>query len=292
MAKTIKDYEKEIKGIPFELRTLRLQKVDLGNEINQVFNSKIALIKEIGKLKRNIEVEEKGYQELLDKNRKVKKSVQEEEGKLDERKRVIRKDLANVEDMRSEVLEAEKANGNTAEGLKKRENKLRENISDFSKEKSVFAETEKQFKQEKIDFEKEKKATLFESSNLNARKKIITKNEDNAIVNLDEAKRLKGFVEEKIKELEKDKIGQSQKEKKVEAEKKQLEKNKEDFEADKEELKKKEEKLDARKQSLNRAYDDLKVKEDEVEVTKLRVNKIVRDKNIGEELKKLQKELG
>lgn len=288
MRKTI---EKELKDIPFELRTLRLEKANQETENRGLFNKKITLIESIAALEKEQNIEKEKHRRLVARNvTEAAKAKKREEGYamteagLGSRDKLLKsKEESYAERVIS--LEKDRATFERSEASSKKRQ------VDFKKEKEAFSQEKAQHQKNLDAFEAGKKDASTRASNIEKREEAITKNESVTIANLDKAKSLKGIAEEGDKELKEKERAFAEKERKFESEKAELAKEKEALDLDKENLKKEQTKIEAGNRSLDRAYDVLEQQRKEDRVKRLRVEKLIREKDITKELKALEKSL-
>ncbi len=287
----MKNVEKELKGIPIELRNLRLKKADQERKNQQVFNEKIALIKEITALKGEQATEKENHRKLV-----VKNVAEEAKSKVRENGYVVRE--KGLDDRDKAIGLKEDAHTDNVATLEKNKVNFEQNKTNFKKEKATFKEEKSVFSQEKVQhqenveiLEVERKKVASWSEGQKKARESANKSHELAIQLVDDAKEMKVLVEKGNKKLEEDKKVHAENVRMFNLKETEHEKEKKAFDSEKEDLKKDQEKVRARSEGLNRGYDELDKKAKEDRVKRLRVEKLIREKGIEKELKQLEKDL-
>ncbi len=288
MGKTI---EKELKDIPFELRTLRLEKGNQETENRGLFNKKVALLESITDLGKEQAIEKEKHKKLVAINvAEGAKAKKREEGYA------VRESELDARD--GDIMSKEEAHADNVAELERDKATLEQSRTTFKKKQVDFNDDKKVFGQEKIEHQKnvdvlevEKKDVNTRSSIIGKKEEVTTKNENDTITNLDKAKELKVLAEEGNKKLKEKEKAFAEKERLFDLKKVTSEKEKQDFALEKEEFKKGQDRVKAKDESLDRAYGVLNQAKREDRVKRLRVEKLIREHGIEKEIKDLEKSL-
>lgn len=283
-----KDFEKEMKDIPIEVRNLRNKKLEAQKELSQVFNSKMKLLEEINSLKKEKAKEQREHEPLVAKNNEVRKSIKEVERKDIARRDALRKDMASIENTRKQQEETAKEQAVEGLSIQKRELNLKNKKVDGAVKEKAIESKKRKYEILCNDTEKEKGEYTKLSEGVKVKLAGITDKENEAIGNLDKSKEIKQEYENKLEALKQDRVASDRDKSIFKLNEKKLDDDRARLKIQQDTLKKDQEALDKRGKSIDAGYVELGKQEDAFEVKRLRVEKIIREKGIAKELKELQ----
>lgn len=283
--------KKEIVELETKARNARNKNLDAQKETGRLHRDKVQIIKDTTALKRMQEEERERFNKLskkaTDKELKFNKSESERNADRD----ALDKKEKDLKLLQDDLNDNDKNIEKRFATVRTREEKLVNEKADFANEKITFAKEVAEHEKEYAEFDKKNKARSAENANLEARKKTMTQNENEAIVTLDKAKEIKEKWQIKLDLV---KLGQETLDKDREAfarKEAQYNKDREQLTLDQEAVTKAEEANDRRKAGLQRGSEELDKQKDEVKLSRLKVEKLIREKGIKKELEKLERDL-
>ena len=287
-----KTLEKEIGALETTNRQLRLKTADLENEISKLQNKRSSLRTDIEELQARQKKEADQLKNIM----KETKSVQEDiENKLKENRNI----QSQIRDKESELkariqkqVQAENQLSEDISALKNDQSRLKNDARLIAIEKETIA-------QEKISIASDKDNIVVElnrikkaNEDLHVKANINECSKHSLMEAMVKANKLTNSLNAKTIEADKRLSEIAVKEHQIDIIEKQNAAEKKDNEIQLQKNIEESNRLSNKEKSLERITQALKVKEDEIEIKRLRVEKIIRDKGIAEELQNLQKELG
>ena len=283
--------EQDIKDLEIQLRNGRLKKQNLESETSQLFNQKVKLLKDNHESKRAAEKQSKVLKDIQKKTSEIIKKNKVEENSLNQKKKDVEKTIKKNEKILQDTDSAKDKNDNDRHINKLAERSLKARIKQLGFDKANLSTDNIHFDKMMLRLTKAEVKVNDNEKIIDEKLKLIETKLEEADVTLSKVHELKKTVEDKISGYENAKL--------VLAEDEQLAgskaitlTNREDGLAlaiDKHEEDKKAFRL--KEQRIARSYADLETQKDEVKVLELRVRKIIRQNNIGKELKALEKDL-
>lgn len=281
----------EMKEIPLELRKMRLQKQNLGDEINKLSNEKVMLREEIIKVKKDLEaLKEKGSELTFELNKLIneKKKVMLGTQKEIEIAKNATKQL-HVE--KDEILVLIKKNAEIGIQNNKRDAELKKKDAQLSLDRQVLGRTEKILEVKQGELTKGQKELNLKEGNLSSNRADIEDKKDRLNRLLKEAQEVKAQYESKFEYIEKEESVLKSKiiehNKAIEACQIQEQKT----EALNEDLAQIIKETEAKGQSFDKMSTELENERKRVEILDLKLQKLARDKGLEKELKELKESL-
>ena len=281
------EYEK----IDIELRKLRNQKFDNEKEVRELFGEKISILDQIGNYKKDIPKLAEQVKELqgqiLTANGKLKdtqRKTDEEIAKSKGEQAINEGILAKIE-KESKGLDAKKTQDLEADKQRKiKEDKLVSGSAKLDQERAAFEDSKKEYakKEREIEAIKQKETEALAG----IEKKSVAAEET-----LNKAKEVKARTEDKETAADKKTQELNLRASTLVIDKKSNEDEKANIEKQKKDLVGKLAEAESKSNTYDRMIADLNKKKDEFEVRRLRVEKIIKEKGVKEELAQLEKEL-
>jgi len=283
--------QKEIDRLKAELTGLNIKLANSKIELKKVEKGKVATVRDIADLQKERDVLSQDVHKirakLKDADDKAKVIKLEAKNSLDEankEKGYLEQEAGKVNDL---ATSTEKGNETL---LKAKAQFKQDRIALGVRENSLEA-GKRNLKDEEKKIEADKKAVEATTLALQNRSKELDKASEEVEKERARLKAIeKSFVDKRIEQEEREgKIQDSVN--KLNKENLALLKREQDVKCDEENKKEEYDKIELQKKGIKNTEEELERKKDEIEITRLRVEKIIRDKNIKAELKKLQKEL-
>jgi len=283
--------KKEIEKLQVEARTLRLKKQNLEADINNLANSRFKILEDTQKAREE-------YSAQSEKLKNLKAQVSEENKKLAVMTNNARKESAELDKKKSELIAIEEKNSAEAQKNQSAAESNRE-ISDILKEKEAKLNQEKlALSKKSAETAGKEKALKEKEDNLNqGYKELSDKHEE---IKKDQQKSLEALAkaDEIIRQNEQAALSLKEQKEKISSELKVVEQLKNDLAKQLKEAESKNRELSGQlaknkdlENSLNKKIDAQSQLDKELKIRELRVAKLIRDKELDEELKKLEKEM-
>ena len=283
--------KKEIEKLQVEARTLRLKKQNLEADINNLANSRFKILEDTQKAREE-------YSAQSEKLKNLKAQVSEENKKLAVMANNARKESAELDKKKSELIAIEEKNSAEAQKNQSAAESNRE-ISDILKEKEAKLNQEKlALSKKSAETAGKEKALKEKEDNLNqGYKELADKHEE---IKKDQQKSLEALAkaDEIIRQNEQAALSLKEQKEKISSELKVVEQLKNDLAKQLKEAESKNRELSGQlaknkdlENSLNKKIDAQSQLDKELKIRELRVAKLIRDKELDEELKKLEKEM-
>jgi len=285
----IKKVELEMKELPLELRQMRMQKYELGQEINKLTGEKFRTIEATNKSRREIIPLGEEIRKLHKKIAGLKVLCRDEETRLIKVTKEAEKKLEEPQLLNAEIDEKRK--------------KLTQGIAKLDQDKANHKDNQEALAQEMSKVERQsaelkRKVEETAVNNTTLKKVIASYNQktagldlekDKVIAQLDNAKALNITLATKIKKVEDDNLVIAEKTKANNRRANLLEAQKEQYGKRLIEVAHQGKEAETAKANYEKALDELEEREKKVSIAELKIKKGIRSKEIEKELKELSK---
>ena len=283
--------EKDIRALEARFTLVRGKNLDANKENKLLSNKKIKLEGEIVDLRqkginsaRAYKLLDNRYVTLLERFALHETEMKNQNAELDTKKESLVVFKKELDDVDNGLLDRKIALTAREDRSSRIENGHKNDKIEFAKDMAQFAKDKEEFEKEMADLPKKKDALKAEGERIDGERdkvKGIT----------DQAKEIKEKYLKKLKDAERIFEMAEEREKDAQSTDKKLRKERQEFEQEKKLVADKSKKADNTEKSFKRMKNELSIEKQTVEIRRLRVEKIIKEKNIAEELKKLEADL-
>ncbi len=286
-----KQIEQDIKDLEIQLRNGRLKKQNLESETSQLFNQKVKLLKDNHESKRTAEKQSKVLKDIQKKTSEIIKKNKVEENSLNQQKKDVEKTIKKNERILQDTDSAKDKNDNDKHINLLAERSLKARTKQLGFDKANLSNNEIHFDKMMLKLTKAEVKLNDNEKIIDEKLKLIETKLEEADVTLSKVHELKKTVEDKISGYENAKLVLAEYDQILNSKDASLSERESELDLKVERHQEAKNALTAKENTLARSYGDLETQKDEVKVLELRVRKIIRQNNIGKELKALEKDL-
>ena len=283
--------DRDLTDPEIQARKARLKKQNLEIETRQLFNQKVKLLKDNHESKRAAEKQSKVLKDIQKKTSEIIKKNKVEENSLNQKKKDVEKTIKKNEKILQDTDSAKDKNDNDRHINKLAERSLKARIKQLGFDKANLSTDNIHFDKMMLRLTKAEVKVNDNEKIIDEKLKLIETKLEEADVTLTKVYELKKTVEDKISENKNTKLVLAEKGQILDSKAKNLDSREEEIDLKIDKHIQAKETFETKERGLARSYADLETKKDEVKVLELRVRKLIRTKDLGKELKALEKDL-